>query len=258
MKTSARNQFSGPVVSILLASLMAISVPVRADEVSVAVAANFTAPMQRIAAEFERETGHKLVLSYGSSGKFYAQIKNGAPFDVLLSADDEIPTRLVKENAAVAGSQFTYAIGKLVLWSAKPAVVDDKGEVLKKGGFNYLALTNPKLAPYGAAGVEVMKALGVYDNLQPRIVSAENTTKTYQFISSGNALLGFVALSQVLRDGKIEGSSWIVPAKLYTPIRQDVVILEKGKGKPAVLALVKYLKAEKSVAIIKSFGYELP
>jgi molybdate transport system substrate-binding protein len=229
-----------------------------ADEVSVAVAANFTAPMQKIATEFEKETGHKVVPSFGATGKFYAQIKNGAPFEVLLAADDETPTKLVKENAAVAGSQFSYAIGKLVLWSAKSAFVDGAGEVLKTGGFDHLAIANPKIAPYGAAAVEVMKALGVNDALQAKIVTGESITQTYQFISSGNAQLGFVALSQVLKDGKIEGSSWVIPTKLYSPIRQDAVVLEKGKGKPAAEALLKYLKSDKATAIIKSFGYELP
>lgn len=246
------------LISLLLASVLMAASSVHADEVSVAVAANFNAPMQKIAAEFEKDTGHKVVASFGSTGKFYAQIKGGAPFEVLLAADDETPTKMIAENAAVVGSQFTYAIGKLVLWSAKAGVVDDKGEVLKKGEFEHLSIANPKLAPYGAAGVEVMKGLGAYDSVQPKIVMAENITQAYQFISTGNALLGFVALSQVLKDGKIEGSSWIVPAKLYTPIRQDVVVLEKGKGKPAALALAKYLKGDKSIAIIKSFGYELP
>jgi molybdate transport system substrate-binding protein len=246
------------LISWLLVSLIGASFGARADEVSVAVAANFTAPMQKIAAEFEKDTGHKVVASFGSTGKFYAQIKNGAPFEVLLTADDETPAKLIAENAALAGSQFTYAIGKLVLWSAKAGVVDDKGDVLKKGNFDHLSIANPKLAPYGAAGVEVMKGLGAHDTVQPKIVMAENISQAYQFVSTGNALLGFVALSQVLKDGKIEGSSWIVPAKLYTPIRQDVVVLEKGKGKPAALAFAKYLKGDKSIAIIKSFGYELP
>ena len=228
-----------------------------ADEVQVAVAANFTAPMQKIAPDFEKDTGHKIVAAYGATGKFYAQIKNGAPFEVLLAADDETPTKLVGENAAVAGTQFTYAIGKLVLWSAKETIVDPEGEVLKKGGFDHIALANPKLAPYGAAAVETMKALGTYDALQPKIVTAENIGQTYQFVSSGNALLGFVALSQVLKDGKIDGSAWIVPAKYYTQIRQDAVILEKGKGKPAAEALMKYLKGDKAKAVIKSYGYEL-
>ncbi|MBI4995671.1 MAG: molybdate ABC transporter substrate-binding protein [Rhodocyclales bacterium] len=240
---------------LLLAAL--IPVAVLADDVPIAVAANFTAPMQKIAADFEKDTGHKVVASFGSTGKFYAQIRNGAPFEVLLAADDETPARLIAENAAVAGSQFTYAIGKLVLWSAKAAVVDDAGAVLTKGGFDHIALANPKLAPYGAAGIETMKALGVYDALQAKVVTAENIGQTHQFVSSGNALLGFVALSQILKDGKIEGSAWIVPAKYYPQIRQDAVILDKGKGKPAAEALLKYLKGDKARAVIKSYGYDL-
>lgn len=245
------------LISTLLVALVATVSNAQADEISVAVAANFTAPMKQIAEVFEKETGHKIQAAFGATGKFYAQIKNGAPFDVLLAADDETPTKLVKENVAVAGSQFTYAMGKLVLWSAKPAIVDQAGEVLKKGGFDHIAFANPKLAPYGAAAVETLKSMGVYDTLQPKVVTGESIAQTYQFVSSGNALLGFVALSQVLKDGKIEGSSWVVPAKLYSPIRQDAVILEKGKGKPAAEALMKFLKADKAKAIIQSYGYEL-
>ena len=241
----------------LILSGIGLSHLARADDVSVAVAANFTAPMQKIAPEFEKETGHKVIASYGATGKFYAQIKNGAPFEVLLTADEETAAKLVKENSAVAGTQFTYAIGKLVLWSAKPAVVDSAGEVLKKGAFDHIALANPKLAPYGAAAVETMKALGVYDNLQSKFVTGENIAQTHQFVTTGNALLGFIALSQVLKDGKIEGSVWLVPANLYPTIRQDAVLLEKGKGKPAAEALMKYLKGDKARAVIKSFGYEL-
>jgi molybdate transport system substrate-binding protein len=243
--------------SILLAGLVGVATTLHADEISVAVAANFTAPMKQIAAEFEKDTGHKVVASFGSTGKFYAQIKNGAPFEVLLTADDETTTKLIKENAAVAGSQFTYAVGKLVLWSAKPGFVDGAGAVLKKGGFTHIALADPKLAPYGAAATEAMKAMGVYDALQPKLVTAENIAQAHQFVSSGNSKLGFVALSQVLKDGKIEGSSWLVPANLYKSIRQDAVILEKGKGKPAADALMNYLKGDKAKTIIKSFGYEL-
>jgi molybdate transport system substrate-binding protein len=246
------------LLSAVLFGFFVVNTPALADEVSVAVAANFTAPMQKLATEFEKDSGHKVVSAFGATGKFYAQIKNGAPFEVLLAADDETSAKLIKENAAVADSQFSYAIGKLVLWSAKPAIVDGAGEVLKNGGFDHMAIANPKVAPYGAAAVEVMKALGVNDALQPKIVTGESIAQTYQFIRSGNALLGFVALSQVLKDGKIEGSSWVVPAKLYTPIRQDAVILEKGKGKPAAEALMKYLKSEKAKAVITSFGYELP
>jgi molybdate transport system substrate-binding protein len=246
-----------PLLSSLLASLLLAALPADADDISVAVAANFTAPMKRIAADFEKDSGHRVLVSYGSTGKFYAQIKNGAPFEILLSADDEIPARLVKENAALAGSAFTYAVGKLVLWSPKPGLVDGAGAVLKRGAFTHLSLADPKLAPYGAAAVETLKAQGALEAVQPRIVMAENITQAYQFVSSGNAELGFVALSQVPKDGKMEGSSWLIPANLYTPIRQDAVLLAPAKGKPAAEALMKYLKSDKAKAIIKSFGYEL-
>jgi molybdate transport system substrate-binding protein len=245
------------LLSSLLSSLLLAALPAQADDISVAVAANFNAPMKLIAAEFEKDSGHRVVASYGSTGKFYAQIKNGAPFEILLAADDETPAKLVKENVGAAGSQFTYAVGKLVLWSAKPGLVDAAGAVLKKGDFAHLSLAEPKLAPYGAAGIETLKALGVYEAIAPKIVTAENITQAYQFIGSGNAELGFLALSQVLKDGKIEGSSWLVPAKLYTAIRQDAVVLEPGKGKAPVEALMKFLKGDKAKAIIKSFGYEL-
>ena len=229
-----------------------------AEEVQVAVAANFTSPMQKIAADFEKDTGHKAQLAFGSTGKFYAQIKNGAPFEVLLAADDETPVKLEKEGAAVAGSHFTYAIGKLVLWSAKPGFVDDKGEVLKSGNFAHVSIANPKLAPYGAAAIEALTALRLLDAVQPKFVQAENISQAYQFIATGNAELGFVALSQVSKDGKLtEGSAWIVPGNLYQPIRQDAVILDKGKDKPAAEALMKYLKGDKARAVIKSYGYEL-
>ncbi len=244
----------------IFAALIAITLTgaATADEVQVAVAANFMAPMQKIAADFEKDTGHKALLAFGSTGKFYAQIKNGAPFEVLFAADDETPAKLAKENAAVPGSQFTYAIGKLVLWSAKPAFVDDKGEVLKSGNFAHVSLANPKLAPYGAAAVEALTALKLLDAVQPKFVQAENISQAYQFVATGNAELGFVALSQVLKDGKIaEGSAWIVPGNLYQPIRQDAVVLDKGRNKPAAEALMKYLKGDKARAVIKSYGYDL-
>ncbi len=242
----------------LAAGLSSLSALARADEVAVAVAANFTAPMQKIAAQFEKDTGHKAVLSFGATGQFYAQIKNGAPFEVFLAADDETPMKLEKEGGIEPGSRFTYAIGKLVLWSAKSALVDGKGEVLKRGGFDHLSIANPKLAPYGLASVETMKSLGIYDSLQSKIVQAGNISQAYQFVATGNALLGFVALSQVWENGHLKsGSAWIVPPKLYNPIRQDGVVLTKGKGKPAAEALMKYLKGAKAKAIIKSYGYDL-
>lgn len=236
--------------------LMALSVPALADEVQVAVAANFGAPMKAIAADFEKDTGHKANLAFGSSGKFYAQIKNGAPFQVFLSADDEKPAKLEKEGMTVAGSRFNYAIGTLVLWSAKPGFVDDKGAVLAKGAFDHLALANPKLAPYGAAAMETLGKLGLTDKLQAKMVQGENIAQTFQFVSTGNAELGFVALSQVMKDGRIgSGSAWVVPATMHAPILQDAVILASGKGNVAAEALMKYLKSAKAVAVIKSYGY---
>jgi molybdate transport system substrate-binding protein len=246
------NRLIAPVLTLLF------SVSAQAAEVSVAVAANFTAPMKTIAAEFARDTGHQAKPSYGSSGKFYAQIKNGAPFQMFLSADDETPARLLQEGMAMADSRYTYAIGTLVLWSAQPSFVDAKGEVLKSGRFNKIALANPKLAPYGKAAVEVLTGMGLIDTLAPKFVQGENIAQTWQFASTGNAELGFVALSQVMKDGKIgSGSGWIVPAKLHTPIRQDAVILAAGKGNPAAEALMKYLKSDKAKAIIKTYGYEI-
>ncbi|HWR75748.1 MAG TPA: molybdate ABC transporter substrate-binding protein [Thiobacillus sp.] len=251
MKTRLFPLFAGLVV-------LTLSTPLRADEVQVAVAANFTAPMQKIAADFEKATGHQAKLSFGATGKFYAQIRNGAPFEVLLAADDETPAKLEKEGLAVSGSRFTYSIGQLALWSAKPGYVDAKGEVLKQGAFEHLAMANPKLAPYGAAAVETLTKLGLLGSVESRFVQGENIAQTYQFISTGNAELGFVALSQVYEGGKLKsGSAWIVPAKLHSPIRQDAVVLAKGKDNPAAAALVKFLKTDKARAVIQSYGYAL-
>lgn len=229
-----------------------------ADEVQVAVAANFTAPIQAIAKDFEKDTGHKLVAAYGATGQFYAQIKNGAPFEVFLAADDSTPAKLEQEKEIVAGSRFTYAIGTLALWSAKPGYVDAQGEVLKKNDFKHLSIANPKAAPYGLAATQVLDKLKLTEATKAKIVEGQNITQAFQFVSTGNAELGFVALSQVYKDGKIsEGSAWIVPAELHDPIRQDAVILNKGKDNPAAKALVDYLKGPKAAAVIKSYGYEI-
>jgi molybdate transport system substrate-binding protein len=229
-----------------------------ADTVRLAVAANFAAPVKQIVADFEQATGHLAVVSTGATGKFYAQIVNGAPFEVLLSADDETPAKLEKEGLAPAGTRFTYAVGRLVLWSPKPGVVDGEGAVLKNGDFRHLALANPTVAPYGQAAVEAMKAQGTYERLAPRFVLGENIAQTQQFIASGNAELGFVALSQVQAKGRIEGSAWIVPATMHAAIRQDAVILAKGKDKPAAAAFLAFLKGDKAKAVIRGFGYDLP
>ncbi|BAL93970.1 molybdate ABC transporter substrate-binding protein [Rubrivivax gelatinosus] len=243
---------------IALAALLFAASLAHADEVQVAVAANFTAPAQKIAAQFEKDTGHVAKLSFGATGKFYAQITNGAPFEVLLSADDETPAKLEKEGQAAPGTRFTYAIGTLVLWSAQPGVVDAQGAVLKSGHFERLSIANPKTAPYGAAAVETMKALGVFDAVTPKLVQGENIAQAYQFVATGNAPLGFVALSQVFEDGALKGgSAWIVPAKLHQPIRQDAVVLAKGAANPAAKAWLAYLKSDKALAVIRAYGYQV-
>jgi len=229
-----------------------------AGEVVVAVAANFTAPMNIIATEFEKDTGHKATLAFGSSGRFYAQVKNGAPFQVFLSADDETPAKLAHDGLAEPASQFTYAIGSLVLWSAKPGFVDAKGDVLKSGKFTKLAIANPKTAPYGKAAIQTLTQLGLLASVEPKLVQGENIAQTFQFTQTGNADLGFVALSQVMKEGKVtEGSAWVVPAEMHEPIRQDVILLSTGRGNAAAEALMKYLRTDKARGVIRSFGYGL-
>jgi molybdate transport system substrate-binding protein len=231
---------------------------VRAGEVHVAVAANFLAPMQAIAADFAHDTGHRAIVTGGATGSLYAQIRNGAPFEVFLSADQKTPERLDSEGFVVPGQRFTYAVGKLVLFSATPGLVDGKGAILMDGRFTHLAIANPKTAPYGAAGYETLKAMGLGDAVQAKIVQGENIGQTFEFVSSGNAELGFVALSQVAAPGKpAKGSWWLVPAPLYSPIRQDGVLLKAGAGSDAAKALVDYLRSEKAKAVIRSYGYDL-
>lgn len=245
-----------------LIGAFALGVCAYAAEVNVAVAANFSAPMQQIARAFNQDTGHRAILSMGATGSFYAQIRNGAPFHVFLSADDETPQRLEREGLAVAGTRFTYAIGQLVLWSPQPGRVDDRGEVLRTGAFPRLAIANPRLAPYGQAAMQVLDRLGVAAQWQPRLVAGENIAQAYQFVATGNASLGFVALSQVLVDGSMdgrlrEGSAWVVPASLHDPIRQDAVLLSRGQGNPAATALLSYLRGDKARAVIRAHGYGL-
>lgn len=240
----------------VLAASLAMSFAVQAGEVQVAVAANFTAPMEKLAPMFAADTGHKAVLAYGSTGKFYAQIRNGAPFEVLLAADDETPAKLEREGRG--GGRFTYAVGKLALWSRQAGVVDAQGEVLKGGRFEKLAVADPKLAPYGAAAVETMSKLGLLETLRPKFVQGENISQTYQFAATGNAQLGFVALSQIYAGGRLkEGSAWIVPASMHAPIRQDAIVLDKGRDNAAATALVRFLQSSKARAVIRSFGYEI-
>jgi len=242
------------MVLTLVATLLAG--PCAAAEVAVAVAANFTAPMQRLVPLFEQQTGHKVLASYGSTGKLFSQISNGAPFEVLLAADDETPARLERSGGAVTGTRFTYAIGRLVLWSRQPGVVDGNGEVLRGDGFDRLAIADPRLAPYGAAAVQTLRSLGLFERLQPRLVMGESITQAHQFVATGNAPLGFVALSQVYADGRLtEGSAWVVPTQMHDLIRQQAVLLAKGRDNPAARALLDFLRSEPVRAVIRQSGY---
>jgi molybdate transport system substrate-binding protein len=223
---------------------------IHAGEVHVAVAANFTAAMKEIATNFEKGSGHHAVVSFGSTGKLYAQIEHGAAFEVFLAADQRRPKLL--EEKGVASGRFTYAIGKLVLWS-KDSKRTVEEQALHDGNFNKLAIANPKTAPYGAAAMEIMKNLGLYASLKPKLVLGDNIAQTYQFVATGNAELGFVALAQIALDDS--GSRWLVPDTLYPPIRQDAVLLEKGKDNPVAHAFVDYLYSDDARAVIHKYGY---
>lgn len=225
-----------------------------AGSTNVAVAANFTEPVKEIAAAFKAKTGHELVLSFGASGQFYTQITQDAPFEVFLSADSARPKKLAEEGLGVKDSVFTYAIGKLVLWSKSPGVVTGE-ETLKQAKFAKVSICNPAAAPYGAAAVETMQALKVDAELKPKLVEGANITQAYQFVQTGNAEVGFVALSQVIGDK--EGSRWLVPQTLYKPITQDAVLLKKGEPNEAAKAFLVFLKGPEARAIIEKFGYDV-
>jgi molybdate transport system substrate-binding protein len=243
----------------LLGALLMMAQVAQAGEVRVAVAANFTAPMQEVVPLFEQASGHKVSLSFGSTGKFYAQIKQGAPYDVLISADSKTPQKLEGDGLTVPGSRFVYALGTLVLWSAQPGLVDDMGAVLRTGGFNKLAIGDPKLAVYGTAAQETLEGLGLWQALSPKLVRGENITQTYQFTATGNAELGFIALSQISKGGKVTGGSWwIVPAHHYKPIEQSAVMLSSAKDAEASKAFLAFLKGPQAATVIRSYGYELP
>ena len=241
---------------VLTLLFVAYATSLRAEQALVAVAANFSAPMQQIALAFQKDTGHQLKLSFGATGGIYAQIKNGGPFDVFLSADQLTPQKIEAEGLGVPQTRFTYATGQLVLWSKQDGLVDDKGQVLRSKNIQRIALANPKLAPYGAAALEAMTQLGLLDELKPKLVQGDNIAQTYQFVSTQNAQLGFVALSQVFADGKItSGSGWVLPSSLYKPILQDAILLKNGKDNSAAKALMLYMKGDKAKEMIKRFGY---
>jgi molybdate transport system substrate-binding protein len=247
-------------VSALLLLALGSGPTADASEVQVAVAANFARPMERLAADFEHDTGHHAVVSTGATGALFAQIEKGAPFEVFLSADRATPEKLERDGFAVAGTRRTYAVGTLVLWSAKAGYVDAAGAVLKGGSFQHLAIANPKLAPYGTAAMETLAALGLTDALRSKIVQGESIAQTFQFVASGSAEVGFVSLSQVVSPGgapaPAQGSYWVVPATLHAPIQQDAVVLRKGEDSAAAKALLAYLASPKAREVIRSFGYE--
>lgn len=227
-----------------------------AAEAQVAVAANFAEPIKAIAAVLEKTTGHTLKISTGASGAIYTQIRNGAPFDVFLSADHQRPEMLEKDGLAQPSTRFTYATGQLVLWSVKANRVDAKGEVLKAADLGKVAYANPKTAPYGAAAVQVMERLSLGAALAPKLVQGESIGQTFGFVKTGNADVGFVAMSQVLLGGRLkEGSMWAVPPALHDPIRQDAVILKKGADNEAAKALFKLLQSPNIKDLIRSYGY---
>jgi len=243
------------LLSVILAAVLTAS-PALAAQVKVAVAANFAEPAQAIAARFKARTGHDATLSFGSSGQFYTQIANGAPFQVFLSADRERPEKAEAEGLAAAGSRFTYAVGRLVLYSKTPGLVDAQGAVLKSGRFDKLAIADPKTAPYGVAAVETMRKLGVAEALRPRLARGTSITQAYQFVDAGAAELGFVALSQVV--AVKGGSRWVVPAAYHTPIDQQAVLLKTGAESAAAKAFMSFLKGREARAIVRKYGYEVP
>ena len=242
------------IATALAAGLLIAAAPALAAETQVAVAANFTEPAREIAAAFKAATGHTATLSFGSSGQFYAQIAHGAPYEVFLSADADRPQKAEHDGLGMRGTRFTYAIGRLVLFSRTPGLVDGAGAVLRGNRFEKLAIADPTAAPYGAAAVQTLQKLKLYDALKPRIVTGSSITQAYQFVDSGAAELGFVALSQ-LADVP-GGSRWVVPAADHSPIAQQAILLTTGKDNPAARAFLAFLRSRTAVAIIRRYGYE--
>ena len=240
---------------MVLMTLISIYGQAHAAGVNVAVAANFTGTMRKLVPLFEKTTGYKVKASFGSTGKLFAQIENGAPFEVFLAADSQRPIKAEKEGLAVPRMQFVYAKGKLVLWSAKRGLFSDGEQYLKAGHYTHLALANPKIAPYGLAAQQVMQYLGVWSVLQTRLVRGESIAQTFQFVASGNALVGFVAYSQVKAWHGGRGTTWVIPVAYYKPIDQAVVLLKKGAANPAARAFYDFLKSRAARKVIEDFGY---
>jgi len=241
----------------LIAVVCALTVaPASAATVQVAVASNFMEPAKEIAAAFTAKTGHQATLSFGPSGQFYTQITHGAPFEVFLSADKERPQQAEKDRFSVNGTRFTYAVGRLALHSARSGFIDANGKVLARADFAHLAIADPAIAPYGLAAIESLGKLGLYDRLKPKIVQGSSIAQTFQFVQTGAAEVGFVALSQVIN--RTDGSRWVVPARLHSPIDQQAVLLKTGANNPAAKAFMTFLKSHTARAIIRRYGYETP
>ncbi len=248
---------SNPLLAAFLLTMLA-PIHTMAGQAQIAVAANFAEPIKAIAAVLEKTTGHTLSVTLGATGKLYAQIRNGAPFDVFLAANTDVPQALEKEGLTTAGSRFTYARGRLVLWSANASLVDAKGDVLKGAGFRKLSYANPKTAPYGEAARQTIDTLGLTSALTPKLVQGESIGQAFSFVYTGNAELGFVALSQVLEGGRLKnGSMWLVPQTLYKPIEQQAVLLRRGTSNPAAQALVTLLQSPNIKDLIRSYGYDI-
>lgn len=227
-----------------------------AGEIQVAVASNFSAPIQAVARQFEQQTGHHVIPVTGSTGKHYAQIRNGAPFAAFFAADTRRPALLEAEGLAIQGSRFTYAVGRLVLWSPDPGMMDGDGDILRSKKFRFLAIANPKLAPYGKAAEQVMRKLGVWEKLQQRMVRGENIGQAFQFVRSANAQLGFVAYSQIRQPGLVdEGAFWVPPQSLYAPIEQQAVLLRDDK---IARDFLEFVKSKPAQVLIREFGYGVP
>lgn len=238
------------LTALLVTTLFSLTV--LGGQTRVAVAANFTAPMMAITSLFEQSSGHQVSLAFGSSGQLFAQIQNGAPFDVFLSADTVKPIKLIHTGRAVPGSCFTYAVGRLALWSGRNR---NAKALLENNHYNRLAMANPRLAPYGEAARQTLKALGLQN--AARIVTGENIAQTYQFVATGNADIGFVALSQILNHGRLPDGAWVVPTRLYTPIQQNAVLLVHGASNEAAKALIEFLHSESALKIIRRYGYDV-
>ena len=242
------------LIALLVSIAMAYSAPAIAADAKVAVAANFTDPAKEIAAKFHAATGDTVTLSFGSSGQFVTEIINGAPYDVLLSADIDHAKKAETAGFTVPGSRFTYATGHLVLWSANPALVDSQGKVLTSGKFNHIAIADAKLAPYGLAAQQFLMSVNLWNALQPKLVTGKSIGQTYTFVQTGNAELGFVALSQVI-GGKDKGSSWKVPDESHAPITQQAVLLKKGADNKAAKEFLEFLRQAPAAAVIAKYGY---